>query len=78
MVTYQAQPASPFDPRLSHATDRIHAFHSEAHGERLAALTSRNRRPAVRVRLGKALIGLGAAILGPAGSGQPALDRLTR
>lgn len=72
MAHHQAHGGSTFDPTLSLATDRMRARHHEAHSERLAALSVVSGTP-FRVRLGNALIGLGHALVTPAGARQPSL-----
>ena len=73
MAHHQAQHGSAIDPTLSLANDRMRARHHEAHSERLAALSAVTRSTSFRVRIGNALIGLGHALVTPAGTQQPSL-----
>jgi hypothetical protein len=72
MAHHQIHRGPAFDPTLSLATDRMQARHHEAHSERLAALSVMSGTP-IRVRVGQALIGLGHALVTPAGAQQPSL-----
>lgn len=67
MAHQQADRGSIFDPTLSLVTDRMQARHQEAHSERLAALSVVSGTP-FRIRIGVALIGLGHALVTPAGA----------
>ena len=72
MTYHEATQGSTFDPTLAFATDRIRARHQEAHGERLAALSSISS-PSLRVRLGTALIALGSTLAAPVDTRRPAV-----
>lgn len=73
MAAHRAHSGSTFDPTLALATERMQARHQEAHSERLAALTATSHSSPLRVRLGKALIALGATLVAPAGTRTPSL-----
>lgn len=73
MAQHQAQHGSTFDPTLSLANDRMQARHHEAHSERLAALSVVTGSTPLRDRVGNLLIGLGHALVTPAGAQRPSL-----
>jgi hypothetical protein len=73
MAHHQAHPGSMFDPTLALATERMQARHQEAHGERLAALSTVVPSAPLRVRVGNALIALGSTLVTPVETRQRSL-----